>query len=141
VNALAAGIAADASALIDAAACRLYAAKAEEVKARNVRIAAEEALIALVGAKQEGATSLRGSRFKVTTTGSLTRSVDAEALAAIKSEIPDATFAAVFRWKPDVVLRELRAVEASNPNLYSVIAQAITVKPAKTAVSVEPISE
>ncbi|MBA8886119.1 hypothetical protein FHW12_000310 [Dokdonella fugitiva] len=125
---------------INAAADRLQQCKAAENAARDARIAAEGELIALVGVKDEGATTFRSDRFKVTTTGKLNRSVDEAVLKTIWQHLPDAIRDRVFQFKPAVCLSELRYVERNDPELHHRIAAAITVTPAKAAVSIEPIN-
>jgi hypothetical protein len=122
---------AEIAAQIDSAVLMLVKAKRDENTAKAQRLVAEALLVKLVGHKEEGAHSHSTALFKVTTTGSLTRSVDAEALAAIKAEIPEHVYESVFKFKPDVALTALREVQEKNPDLYAVIAQCLTIKPAK----------
>jgi hypothetical protein len=124
---------------IDEAAMDLAEAKREEEEARAHRIRCEEAIIALVGVKQEGSTTHKTDLFKITTTGKLTRSLDVPAWTTIAPGLPADVRDRVVNWKPELSLTAIRVVEASNPALYAVIAQAVTVKPAKAAVTVERV--
>ncbi|PJK01477.1 hypothetical protein CO615_04150 [Lysobacteraceae bacterium NML75-0749] len=124
---------------IDHAAHALALAKQQEEAAKAARIQAEEALIQLVGAKPEGTTRCETAYFKVTTTGKLTRKLDESAYAALAGDIPDAIRARLIRVKHDLVLSELRHLQNNEPELYARIAPAITVTPAKTAVTVETL--
>jgi len=128
------------SANIDLAAEHLAECKRAEDAARAERVAAEEALIELIGAKEEGATTVKTDRFRVTTTGKLTRSLDDAALSAIFPTLPEGLRERVFPARFGLSLSELRGVEANDPTLYRRMAEVITVKPAKTAVSIEPLS-
>lgn len=122
---------------IDQAAYALQVAKQNEDAAKAERLKAEEALIALVGAKEEGTTRAETEYFKITTTGKLTRKLDEAAYAAVADSIPEAIRARLIRVKHDLVLTELRFLQNNEPEIYGLIAGAITTSPAKTAVSVE----
>lgn len=124
---------------IDLAAQALRDAKAAEDSARATRLAAEEAVIALLGVKAEGTTTVKTEFFKVSTVGKLTRSLDEAAFRAIADDIPAAFRDRLVRWKPELVASEVRHIEHNEPEVYRVLAQALTVKPAKPAVSVELI--
>lgn len=124
---------------IDQAAYRVTAAKAAEVRATAERIAAEEALARLLPVKDEGTVSESTEQYKVAVTYSLRRSVDEAALGAVRKDLPPALFNRVFRFKPEISVRDLRYVESNEPGLYAIAAQAIVSKPAKPSVRVELI--
>lgn len=122
---------------IDQAAFRLMAAKAAEQRAAAERIAAEEALARLLPQKDEGTVSEKTDQFKVAVTYGLRRTVDEAALDAVRKELPPALFARLFRFKPEVSVRELKYVQNNEPELYAITAQAITARPGKPSVRVE----
>lgn len=122
---------------IDSLAAQLEAAKINEEKAKEVRVAAEEALLREVEAKPEGAVTVRGSQYKATVTFGVNRSIDAAALVAIKDSIPPALFEQAVTYKPALVLPGLRYLKNNEPDTYAVLAQAITAKPSKPNVKVE----
>lgn len=124
---------------IDIAAQALRDAKRSEEDARIARLVAEEDLITLIGVKAEGTTTVKTEFFKVSTVGKLTRSLDEAAFRAIADDIPAAFRDRLVRWKPELVAAEVRHIEHNEPEIYRVLAQALTVKPAKPAVSVELI--
>jgi hypothetical protein len=124
---------------IEAAAAALVAAKQAEAVATAARLAAEDALIALLPAKPEGTVSEAAGGFKVAVTFGMRRSVDEAALGAVRGQLPPALFARLFRFKPEVSVRDLRYVECNEPELYAIAAQAITTKPSKPSVKVERI--
>jgi hypothetical protein len=126
---------------IDVAAAALLAAKENERLAIEARIDAEQALIALAGdnLKPEGANTLLSDAYKVTITTKVNRSVDQEKLAEIAKQVPGEFGKRLIRWKPDLVLSELRYIEANEPQVYAIVAQAITAKPAKPSVEVKAV--
>jgi hypothetical protein len=126
---------------IDALAYALEVAKDSVVEARLQLERAEGALLAAVPFELEGSTTTRSTHYKITTTGKLTRAVDAQQLEAVRSIVPSAIFDRVVRFKPDLSLRELRYVEQNEPELYRAFATAITTSPAKTSVKVARIIE
>ena len=113
----------------------LFDAKAEEAKATAKRIELEEELIALVGKKEEGAQTHTIGDFKVTITGRLNRKIDWKTFdESISSKIPESLH-------PVKVKRELdetgvKYLENNEPQLYKLLSKALTIKPAKTNVTI-----
>lgn len=111
----------------------LFYAKAEEAKATAKRIELEEELIALVGKKEEGAQTHTIGDFKVTITGKLNRKIDWDIFdKSIAGKIPDSL-------QPVKMKRELdetgvKYLANNEPQLYKILAKALTIKPAKTSV-------
>lgn len=126
---------------IDKLAAALEAAKENEERARESRIACEEALLALVRGKAEGSVTERGEGWKVTVTYGVNRTVDAAALDAVRARIPAALFEQAITYKPALVLAGVRYLQSNEPDTYAVLAQAITAKPAKPSVKVERMVE
>lgn len=110
-------------------------AKRLEENAKKARIAAEERILALAPAKEEGATTVEAGGYKITTTGKLTYSCDdLDALREITRKwdgalVPIKTTAAL----DDTGCKYLRR---ERPDLWAELARVITIKPAKTSVKV-----
>lgn len=114
----------------------LIAAKAAEAKANKARVAIEEQLIEVLGSKPEGAeTHELGNGLKVTITGKLTYKADMEQLMQICGALP----ANMRPLKVETKLDETGAKYLKNnePEVWAMLAKAITVAPAKTAVSIK----
>lgn len=122
---------------IDTLALDLAAAKRIEDDARQSRIEAENKLIALLGAKDEGSQTHKGSQYKVTITGKISRTLDVAAWDSIKSHIPE-KFHPV-RYKPEIDVKGLKWLAENEQGIYSTVCQAISAKPGKAAVTVEAI--
>lgn len=120
---------------LDLAAQQYREAKAAEAAARDRRIAAEEAIIGILGVKEEGTTSEKTDYFTVKTVGKLNRTLDTAAWEAVRGDVPDGL--APIEYKPALDLKRLRALETANPKVYAIVAAAIVTKPAKPAVSVD----
>lgn len=119
----------------------LQAAKIAEAKAIERRIDAEMALIAELGQpKVEGSTSYKIPGYRITVTGVVNRTVDPVMLAQVKAVMPPGLFDQAIRYKPDIILTGLRYLQNNEPEAYGLLAQAITAKPGKTQVKVEPIA-
>lgn len=71
-------------------------------------------------------------------TRKLTRTVDAK-LSEYWSGLPE-TVRDCFRWKPEVNLKNLRALEFAAPEQYDIAASFITSKPAPPSIEVEEIA-
>lgn len=125
---------------IEAAAQRLEAAKAAEIRAIAQRMAAEDALLSMVGdLPTEGSSKFDAGQLRVTITTSLRRKIDPERLAQIAPSIPEAIGKRLIKWEPALVLRELRYIESNDPELYTILAYAFEAKPGKPAIKVEPV--
>lgn len=91
--------------------------------------------------KDEGAIKLTGSQYRITTTYSMTRSVDGPALLAAWDRLPEGV-RNVFPVKHGLDLKELRHWQNNNPAEYArYIAPVVTAKPAKPQVKVESVRQ
>ena len=124
---------------IDQLAAALEAAKIAEDAAKDARIDAENALLAVLPERTEGSATERGRDYKATVTYGMTRSLDAAALAAIKDRVPEALFEQAIEYAPKLKLAGLRFLQNNEPEAYAVLAQAITAKPSKPSVKVEAL--
>lgn len=116
----------------------LAAARVAEDAANVRRLRAEEAVLECLGnLPEEGTRKEQLGPWQLSVTTSIRRTVDAEALAAIAPKIPEAIGKRLIRWKPDLQMRELRYVQSNEPEIYAVLAQIITAKPAKPSVKLE----
>lgn len=114
----------------------LIAAKAAEARANKARVAIEEQLIEVLGSKPEGAeTHDLGNGLKVTITGKLTYKADMDQLMQLCGSLP----ANMRPLKVETKLDEAGAKYLKNnePEVWAMLAKAITVAPAKTAVSIK----
>lgn len=122
---------ADACALLDSA-------KIAEAEATIRRLAAENAVIALMGElPDEGTTRADAGEFTAIVTTAMRRSVDSERLTEIAAQIPEAIGKRLIKWKPELITRELRFIQSNEPEIYSIVALAIEAKPAKPSVKIE----
>lgn len=110
-----------------------------EDDARASRVAAEARLVAMVEAKDEGTVHEEDGHVKVTVAFKVTRSVDAEKVVEEWNAMP-ALIKDAFVWKPDLVIKHMRALESANPEAYAVLAKYITAKPAKPSVKIEEVA-
>lgn len=120
--------------ILEALIERLRKAKAEEASARDARVAIEEEILAHFmppesgeGSKSEGALSVAWK---------LTRKVDTDALQAAWADLPANTQKA-FRWKGDIDLKQLRALQDLDAASYAAAAKFITTSPAKPAITLK----
>lgn len=121
---------------IDELADIVVGLKLQEHQATAARIEAEQALVALLGVKDEGSTTTRGQRYKVTTTGVMYRKVDEAALGAVRSKLSEAIFEKCFKFKPEIVTAGVRYLQQNEPELYAIAAQAIVATPGKPRVEI-----
>lgn len=122
--------------LQEAAAAWLDAKQAEEA-ANTRRLEAEAKLTALIERGVEGTTKIEVGPYRITLIDKLIRSLDSEKVSSLTTAIPAPVFMRLIQYRPSLNLRELRYVELNEPEHYRVFAEALTIKPAKTAVSIE----
>lgn len=114
----------------------LYQARIAEKEANEKRVALEEELIALLGAKEEGSEKHRVGQYLITIQGKLNRKIDWKSFDAhIASKIPESLH-------PVKTVRELdvagvKYLANNEPQLYKLLSRALTVEPAKTYVKIE----
>ena len=124
---------------LDYLAERWLEAKEAEKNANAWRLEIEGKILKLSPAKEEGSTTITlPTGLKLKTTGKLSYKVDIDYLDAMLT----ITAAWPTEYKP--VKTEIKAdetilkhIRATRPDLWRAIAQAITTKPAKTAITVE----
>ena len=128
---------------LDHLAQQLTAAKFAENDARQQRFKIEKEILEVVGCKTEGTTSITTDRFKITTTGRLTRSLDQRAVDLLIQDqvLPVPLLNRLFKPASKLDLREFKYVEANEPEYFAKVAIAVTTKPGKAAVAVTPLSE
>lgn len=112
------------------------AAKAAEAAANKARVAIEEQLIAALGAKEEGASTTElANGLKVTITGKLSYKADMPLLLQLAGALPEN----LRPLKVETKLDETGAKYLKNnePEIWAMLAPAITVAPAKTSVAIK----
>lgn len=98
-------------------------------------------IIELIGVKTEGITTKKTNSFEIQTTGKLNRTIDNEILMLVISKLPSDIVSRLINYKPNLVLKEYRFLENNEPEMFAIIAKAITAKPAKTSVKVKLLEE
>jgi hypothetical protein len=111
-------------------------AKSKEDAAKNERIDLEQKILALIPAKEEGSsTTTTASRIKIKLTGKLTYKVELDKLIELTKSWPEDV--RPIKAKVEADETKLKAIRSDAPKLWSDIAAAVTVSPAKTGVTVE----
>jgi hypothetical protein len=114
----------------------LVRCKQVEEQAKRERMQAEERILALVPAKEEGATTVEAGGLKVTLTGKL----------SYKADDLDAVREVTRKWDANLVpiktTHELDAtgckfLRAERPELWAQLARVVTTSPAKTSVTLK----
>ena len=108
-------------------------AKRVETNANALRLIIEEQILALTGAKGEGAKTVDTDGYKLTITGKLTRKMDWAKWEEIKSKI--APLLHPVKLKPELDEKGVKYLQLNEPEIYALLP--IEVKPAKTAVDVK----
>lgn len=112
------------------------AAKAAESKANKERIAIEEQLIKLLGAKPEGAeTHELTNGLKVTITGKMTYKADMPVLLQLAGALPENM--RPIKMEPKLDETGAKYLRNNEPEIWKMLAPAIEVSPAKTGVTIK----
>lgn len=111
--------------------------KQREQEANKSRLAVESAIIKIAGCKTEGAQTSHTDRFKVTTTGKVSRKMDWDKWEEVKGSIP----ASIHPVKLKPVLDEVgvKWLFDNDKEIYNLLP--LVVKPAKTEVGIVAIAE
>ncbi|UYM14279.1 DUF7173 family protein [Endozoicomonas euniceicola] len=123
--------------ILDQLAYKLEEAKKAEAEARQLRVAIEADILQTVGVKEEGSATIKSDWYKVTTTGGITRTLDAKKFEEIKARLPQNVAEKVVRTKPELDVRQFKALKDLSPELYAIMAEAVTSKPRKSSVKIE----
>lgn len=112
-------------------------AKAAEDNARNWRISLEQEMESLIPGPEEGSATKTEDHYKITLTRKYTRTIDHDICdeAIMRGLVPSD----IIRYKPELNMKVLRAIETANPAAFKACEKFITIKPAKTAVKVEEV--
>jgi hypothetical protein len=110
-------------------------AVAEERKAKDRRLEIEGLIVLISDVKEEGTSIVKTRFYRCTCTGKMTRKLDEEAWENIRKDISPELWPV--KTKTVIDLPKLRAIERANPELFKLVCNAISAKPAKTAIKVE----
>lgn len=125
-----------ASVMGDFLAKKWLEAKQKEREATEHRLTVEEEILKAFPAREEGSeTTTLDSGVKIRTTGKLSYKGDVEKLKALTATWPESVRPVRVKVELDESL--LKAIRTDRPDLWRVIAPALTVKPAKTSIVVE----
>lgn len=116
---------------------KLLRAKDAEAQANATRVDIETKLIAMVGHRPEGSETKDHGEYKITTTGKITRKMNWDSWAAVKTQIPDELHPV--KLKPELDEKGVKWLQVHKPDLYLLLP--IECKPAKTAVEVRLIPQ
>jgi len=110
------------------------AARQAEADANAKRIEIEQQILQLIPPREEGSMSTElPNGWKVRTSGKMIYSGDIDRLLELTRSWPEKPV----RSRLEIDTSMLRAIRSDRPDLWRSIAPAITVRPAKTGVSVE----
>ena len=124
--------------ILDQLAEEWLVAKEAEREANAERINIEERILELVPPKEEGVSYRKlGNSYRIKSTGKLSYKADLDKLIPLVKD-----------WKIKPVRTEIKAdeamlkhIRANCPDLWRVIAIAVTTKPSKTAVTIEETTD
>ena len=110
-------------------------AKEAEDRCKAWRIAVEDALSKLAPYKTEGSKATRFGAFTVTLTGTVYRKLDVDKWESIKARVPS-DFQLVVRDVPTLDETGFKWLRDNAPDVFAVVAGAVTERPGKIGVKV-----
>ena len=113
----------------------LARAKKAETAAKERRIAAEEALIAELGERDEGSKTHTIDDWSVTITAKVIRSMDWAEWDKAKGAIPENL--RPVKMKPELDTKGVKWLKENDAKHYRILASCLTSKPGKTAVTIK----
>lgn len=125
---------------LDLACADLEEAKAAEDEARARRLLCEEAVLALVGVKDEGTRTKKAAFYQASTAQTLTRSL-VENYGEVLDALPAEVFNALVKYKPALDVRAFKALEDESPEYYRIAQAAVIAKPGKPQVKVRLLED
>lgn len=121
---------------IEQLAEQLATAKAEESAANKRRVEIEYKIVERLGSKPEGSqTHELANGFKITITGKMTYSADMEMLMQLANNLPPTM--RPIKMEPKLDETGAKYLRNNEPDVWAQIAPAITIKPAKTSVTIK----
>ncbi|MEY4441044.1 MAG: hypothetical protein RL442_44 [Pseudomonadota bacterium] len=122
---------------LDDLASQWRIAKAKEESAKELRVFLENEILKLHPAREEGSeTFTTANGFKIKLTAKLNYKVDVGKLVELTMDWQED--ARPIKTKIEADETKLKAIRAEAPRLWSDIAPAVTVTPAKVGVTIEP---
>lgn len=121
---------------IDSLVAELRLAKIAEEKARDYRVQIETKILEFMPTKDEGSESIKTDEGTVTATFKINRKVDTDALSSAWATISENAKKA-FKWKADIEIKSMRALQDMDAAAYLVASQFITATPAKPSITVK----
>lgn len=121
---------------LDELAAAWISAKAEEAAANKRRVEIEEEILSLIECKEEGATTVAlGNGMKLTATGKLSYSADMGLLVQLAAALP--ADLRPIKTEPKLDETGAKYLRNNEPEVWNMIAPAITIKPAKTSITIK----
>lgn len=123
---------------VDTLAVQWVEQKRIEEQANKRRVEIEAQIIAALGEPDEGsATHELVDGSKLTITSKITRTVDEAVWLRVAPLVPEALRPVQFAQVAKIDLKGLRWLRDHQPSVYAIVAQAITAKKAKSALSLK----
>lgn len=120
---------------IEALAPLLFEARRREAAASNERTALEYRLSELLGGPDDGSKMHYAAGWRLVVKRAINYTLDAKAWDAIKERVPEAL--RPVDYKPTPSRKGIKYLQANEPALYAICAEAITARTGKPAVSIE----
>ena len=116
---------------------RLENARAEKAIAERKVLEAEQAVLKLVDKKDEGSITHSDDDYKVTVTYGKNRTIDKAELPRVAAIVGSPIFDRVFAPDRKLSVKELKYFRDNDPEVYLVLAEAITSTDAKPSVKLD----
>ena len=111
-----------------------------EEEANKKRLEVEKTILSYIEGKEEGTVTKKTNYYKISVIYGIDRKVDSEIASSLSSELGD-EYERIFKWEAKIDIKEMRFLVEKKPDVYALVAKAMTSKPKKPSFKIEEVAE
>lgn len=111
-----------------------------EEEANKERLEVEKTILSYLDGKEEGTVTKKTDYYKISVTYGIDRKVDSEIASSLSSELGD-EYERIFKWEAKIDIKEMRFLVEKKPDVYALVAKAMTSKPKKPSFKIDEVAE
>ena len=126
--------------LLDELAYKWKEYKRLEEEANKERLEVEKTILSYIEGKEEGTVTKKTNYYKISVIYGIDRKVDSEIASSLSSELGD-EYERIFKWEAKIDIKEMRFLVEKKPDVYALVAKAMTSKPKKPSFKIDEVAE
>ena len=111
-----------------------------EEEANKKRLEVEKTILSYIEGKEEGTVTKKTNYYKISVIYGIDRKVDSEIASSLSSELGD-EYERIFKWEAKIDIKEMRFLVEKKPDVYALVAKAMTSKPKKPSFKIDEVAE